>query len=170
MNTRDPRNSRDNTRGSDYRGTEYRDTRYSTTPELRPDRSWLRWVIPAAIAALVLPLLFHRSHREPEQTTSAFQQSDNTMTNHLASLPTSTSLYFENGGADLTDADRQKLAQVASSAKQNGTGISVTGPKERADAVRQALISEGVPESSIEVQEGASDQGTEPVRLTLAQK
>jgi hypothetical protein len=171
VNTRDPREPKDPRDPRDTRGrdTDYSGTRYSTTPEPRPDRSWLRWVIPAAIVALLFPLLFNRGHREPERTPAGATEQQNPTAARLASP---TSVYFESGGANLTDADRQKIADVASSAKQSGAEVALTGSKDRADTVRQALISQGLPESRIEVKEPAaagSDQ-QDRVDITLAEK
>jgi hypothetical protein len=153
VNTRDPRDTKDSrTTDTGYRDT--RETRYSNV-EVRPDRSWLRWVIPAAILALLLPFLFHRGHREPEQrTTAAVEQRDTTTYNRqrLAMAPTSV---YVGSDSTLSDSDRQKIADLASSAR-NGNGVAISGSRSQADAVRQALISQGVPESQIEVRESTA--------------
>lgn len=163
MNTRDPRDPRN---PRDTRDTDYRGTRYSVTPEPRADRSWLRWAIPAALVALLLPLLFHRGHREPERMATV--QHEGLMSNQYAAAP--TMVYFESGGTQLTDAERQKLAEVASTARQSGSGVAVTGSRERVDAVRRALISAGLPESSIQVRESSAGSEAAPVQITLAEK
>jgi outer membrane protein OmpA-like peptidoglycan-associated protein len=166
VNTRDPRDPRDprDTRDPrdpidprDTRGTDYRETRvYKAAPEPRRDLRWLGWVIPAALVLLALPFIF-RGHREPEQTrTAAVEQGQSP----------STSVYLNRGSSALTDADQQKLAQVVSSARQNGSSIAVSGSREGADAVRQALVSQGVPESSIRVSEASTgDPGRVDVTL-----
>jgi hypothetical protein len=154
VNTRDPRDPRDS-RGTDTGYRETRDTRYSNV-EVRPDRSWLRWVIPAAILALLLPFLFHRGHQPEQRTTAAVEQHDTTAQHdtttdqqHLAMAPTSV---YVGSDSTLSDADRQKIADLANSAR-TGNGVALSGSKTQTDTVRQALISQGVPESQIEVRE-----------------
>jgi len=73
-------------------------------------------------------------------------------------LPCSTSVYLSSGSSTLTDADQQKLPQCVSAARQNGSSIAVTGSREGADAVRQALVSQGVPEANIRVSEAAAGE------------
>lgn len=167
---RDPKDSRVRDNGyRDYRDT--RDTRYTTTNmEGRTDRNWLRWAIPAAIVAVLLPFLFGRGHREPEQGISStnYGQGDAMTSRRVASVP--TSVYFSNGGSTLSDADQAKLAQVASSARQSNTVVSLSGTREQTDAVRQALISQGMPDSRIEMRESANAGSDGRVEISLAQK
>jgi outer membrane protein OmpA-like peptidoglycan-associated protein len=92
------------------------------------------------------------------QTPEAQQQQ------HLA-MASTTSVYVASD-ATLSDADRQKLADVANSARQSGGAVSVSGEKTQADAVRQALVSQGVPESQIEVKEPASAPSNGRVDVT----
>lgn len=182
MNTRDPRDPKD-TRAGDTGYRDTRDTRYSNV-EVRPDRSWLRWVIPAAIVALLLPFLFHRGHHEPEQGTAAIQQPEtthpdatttqtpgtaatqpDTTAQHMAMAPTSV---YVGSDSTLSDADKQKLSDVASTARQSGSGVAVSGSRSQADAVRQALISQGVPDSQIEIREAAA--GGEDGRVDITSR
>ena len=154
MNTRDPRDPRDT------RDTEYRQTNvYRTVQEPRRDLRWLGWAIPVAIALLVSPFIF-RGHREPVQTA-------NIAVEQARQIP-ATSVYLNSGTNTLTDADQQKLAQMASSARQNGSNVDVTGSRDGADAVRQALISQGVPESSIHVSEAATGANQDAGRVDIS--
>jgi len=125
--------------------------------EARSNLKWLYWAIPLAIVLLALPFIF-RGQREPVQTrTAAVEQRP---------LQCSTSVYLTSGSSTLTDADLQKLAQCVSSARQNGSSIAVTGSTEGANAVRQVLVSQGVPEANIRVSEAAAgDPGRVDVTL-----
>jgi hypothetical protein len=172
VNTRDPRDPRD-------RDTGYKETRttYTTTPEPRSERSWnwLRWAIPVAIAALVLPLLF-RGHREPEQRPPTAleqpQQQGQPMAQQgqpMAQQGQQVGSTFLEGGATLSDADRQKLAEMAKTAKEQGTGVTVIASRENSEPVRQELIAQGVPESSIEIRPPAVPDSNQ-VELRLAEK
>ena len=140
MSTRDPR---------DPRVT-------GVAAEPRSNLKWLYWAIPLALVLLALPFIF-RGQREPVQTrTAAVEQRQ---------LPC-TSVYLNSGSTTLTEADQQKLAQCVGSARQNGSSIAVTGSREGADAVRQALVSQGVPEANIRVSEAAAgDPGRVDVTL-----
>jgi len=153
VNTRDPRDPRD-ARDTDYRQSNV----IRAGQEPRSDYRWLWWVIPVAIALLASPFIF-RGRREPVQTTAAVGQA--------TQIP-STSLYLNSATDTLTVADQQKLAQVASSARQNGSNIDVAGSRDRADAVRQALISKGVPESSIHVSQAATAASQDAGRVDIS--
>ena len=146
MNTRDPRDPKDPKETGVYRAA-----------EARTNLKWLYWAIPLALIVLALPFIF-RGQREPAQTrTAAVEQRQ---------LPCSASVYLSSGSGTLTDADQQKLAQCASSARQSGSSIAVTGTREGADAVRQVLVSQGVPEANIRVSEAAAgDTGRVDVTL-----
>jgi hypothetical protein len=164
VNTTDPRDPRDPIDPRDTRDTRGRDTGYRESHVYRaapPPRrlGWLGWAIPAAIVLLALPFVF-RGHREPEPIrTAAVDQRQ---------MPP-TSVYLNTGTDALSDVDQQKLAQMASAARQSGSSIAVTGPREGADAVRRTLISQGVPEASIRVSEatigGTQDSGRVDVSL-----
>jgi outer membrane protein OmpA-like peptidoglycan-associated protein len=152
VNTRDPRDP------GDSRNTEYRQSNVIRAGE-EPGRDlrWLWWVIPVAIALIALPFIF-RGHREPVQaTTAAVEQAT-----------PSTSVYLNNASDTLTDADQQKLARVASSARQNGSSIDVAGSGDRANAVRQVLISQGVPESNIHLSEAAAAASQDATRVDVS--
>jgi len=141
MNTRDPRDPRE--------------TGVYRAAEPRSNLKWLYWAIPLVLVLLALPFIF-RGQREPVQTrTAAVEQRQ---------LTCFASVYPTSGSSTLTDADQQKLAQCVSSAKQSGSSIAVAGSREGADAVRQALVSQGVPEANIRVSEAA---GGDPGRVDV---
>jgi outer membrane protein OmpA-like peptidoglycan-associated protein len=84
------------------------------------------------------------------------------------------SVYFETGQADLDAADRQNLKSVAEAAKVSGKPITLTGytdpsgdqqqneslAKDRAAAVRLALLSDGVADSQIIMKPPAAVTGS----------
>ena len=145
MNTRDPRDPKET---GGYR-----------VAERRTNLRWLYWAIPLALILLALPFIF-RGQREPVQTrTAAIEQTQPAC---------STSVYLSSASGTLTDADQQKLAQCVSSARQNGSSIAVTGSREGADAVRQALISQGVPESSIHLSQADTGAGQDAGRVDIS--
>ena len=146
MNTRDPRDPRDPRETGVYRAA-----------ERRSNLKWLYWAIPLALVLLALPFIFRGQHEPVQTRTAAVEQRQ---------LPCSTSVFLNSGSTALTDADQQKLAQCVNSARQNGSSIAVTGSREGADAVRQALVSQGVPEGNIRVSEAATgDPGRVDVTL-----
>src|SRR5215469_5067906 len=149
MNTRDPRDPKD--------PRDPRETGVYRAAEPRRNLKWLYWAIPLALVLLALPFIF-RGHREPVPTrTAAVEQRQ---------VPCSASVFLSSGSTTLTDADLQKLAQCVSSATQSGSSIAVTGSREGADVVRQALVSQGVPEANIRVSEAATgDPGRADVTL-----
>ena len=151
MNTRDPGDPKDPKDPRDPR-----ETGVYRAAEPRSNVKWLYWAIPLALVLLALPFIF-RGQREPVQTrTAAVEQRQ---------LPCAA-VNLSSGSSTLSDADLQKLAQCVSSAKQNGSNIAVTGSREGADAVRQALVSQGVPAANIRVSEAAAgDSGRVDVTL-----
>jgi OmpA-OmpF porin, OOP family len=126
-------------------------------------RSWVPWVVGLAIAAVALAFLLNRFGHNRTVRTPAAARTEAPRPTHLASLP--AQVYFEPGQADIDATDRKTLAEVASTVRASGTPVAVTGytdrsgteqqnlelAKNRADAVRAALISEGLPESRIEM-------------------
>jgi outer membrane protein OmpA-like peptidoglycan-associated protein len=138
MNTRDPRDPKD--------PRAPRETGVYRAAEPRSNLKWLYWAIPLALVLLALPFIF-RGQREPVQTrTAAVEQRQ---------LPCAA-VNLNSGSSTLTDADQQNLAQCVSSARQNGSSIAVTGSREGTDAVRQALVSQGMPDANIRVSEATT--------------
>lgn len=139
------------------------------SPEPARRRSMLPWAIGVAVAVLGLAFLLNRfmQERDMRTTTAATTTADDTAETgtrlSVASLP--AQVYFEPGDASIDNTDRQTLAEVARSARASGTPVVVTGytdesgdaqqnlelAKSRADAVREALVQEGLSESSIQM-------------------
>lgn len=141
--------------------------RAATEPERHRKSRWLPWAIAAGVAALVLSLFFNRGgidRRERAATATPAPAADNTGRTRLASV-SSTQVYFESGEANIDSEDRREIARMAQSSKAEGRPIAVTGhtdrsgdqtqnlelAKNRATAVRDALVAEGVSESNIEM-------------------
>jgi outer membrane protein OmpA-like peptidoglycan-associated protein len=112
----------------------------------RPARRWIPWAVAAAIAIAVIGLLSSRhGNRERTDVTAA-----------ATSLP--ASVYFDVGRADLTTSGQRTIQSVASSVRDSSAPVAVTGytdssgdpaqnaelAKNRASAVRDALVREGV--------------------------
>lgn len=134
-----------------------RDTGVYRAAEPRSNLKWLYWAIPLALVLLALPFIFRGQREQPVQTrTAAVEQRQ---------VPCAA-VNLASGSTTLTDADQQNLAQCATSARQTGSNIAVTGSREGADAVRQALVSQGVPDANIRVSEAATgDPGRVVVTL-----
>jgi outer membrane protein OmpA-like peptidoglycan-associated protein len=135
------------------------DTRAAQTTEARPlpstlgrqterkRRAWWPWAVAAGVAMLAL-LLFANMPRDTAET---------------ARPTASTSVYFATGETTIDSADRIKIASLAESVKRGDRPVAVTGytdrsgdsarnieiAQERAAAVREALVAEGVTESKI---------------------
>jgi len=150
-------------------------TSYTATPAARPvvqetraSRNWIPWAIAAGIAALAFALLFNRpTNDRPATTTARTTTGDNV---RLASAQ----VYFGSGDTSINANDRQKIASVAQTAKDQNRPVTVTGytdrsgnvdsnmevAKNRAVAVRDALVAEGVSESKIVLDPPATVTGT----------
>jgi outer membrane protein OmpA-like peptidoglycan-associated protein len=116
-------------------------------------RPWLPWAIAAGVGALALMLFFNRPddggaiERSAQATSSA----------------ESARVYFGSGETTIDGGDRVKIASVAETAKRDNRPVTITGytdrtgdptqneeiAKDRAAAVRDALVAEGVNESNI---------------------
>jgi len=139
---------------------------YATAASRAPERrSWMPWAIAAGVAALLLGFLYSRGMRH-----------DANVAQGTATRLTTAAMnvYFETGQADLDAADRRSLKSVADAAKASGRSITVTGytdpsgdalqnetlAKDRAAAVRLALLSDGVAETQIIMRPPAAITGT----------
>jgi len=141
--------------------------------------SWMPWAIAAGIAVMAL-VLFNRLGTHPANNTrtagttatDTATEGSNMQRRRLALVE--TRVYFNSGETAIGNDDRQKIANVAQSAKQQNSTVSVTGytdrtgdrnqnreiAKSRASAVRDVLVSEGVGESKIVMQPPAEVTGT----------
>ncbi|NLG76331.1 MAG: DUF937 domain-containing protein [Xanthomonadaceae bacterium] len=137
-------------------------------PERRHEResrrSWLPWAAAAGVAALALLLIFNR----PDDTANLESSAQ------VTTGAESARVYFGSGEATIDDGDRVKIASVAEAAKRAGRSIRITGytdrsgdpsqnetiAKNRAAAVRDALLAEGVDESQIVMDPPARLTGT----------
>jgi len=113
------------------------------------NRDWLPWTIAAGIALLGVLFFVNRTADRQELTTAQ------------APASASTKVYFAVGDASLHPRDRQRLASLAQSAKDRS--LAITGytdrtgdrdlnlelAKDRAYAVRDALVDAGVAEEKI---------------------
>jgi OOP family OmpA-OmpF porin len=118
----------------------------------RQRNAWLPWAIAAGVAALGLLLLFNRTADRTDVETA-----------QTTASATSTRVYFGSGETTIDGEDRLKIASIAQSAKGRDRPVAVTGytdrsgdrdqnmelAKDRATAVREALVAEGVAESKI---------------------
>ena len=128
--------------------------RTSATSVVPERRSWIPWAIAAGVVALLLGFLYSRAARH-----------DANVAQDTASRLTTAAMnvYFETGQSDLDASDRRTLKSVADAARASGKPITLTGytdptgdqqqnetlAKNRAAAVRLALLSDGVAESQI---------------------
>jgi outer membrane protein OmpA-like peptidoglycan-associated protein len=126
----------------------------TATPEPTHRRAgWVPWAVAAAIAALAL-MIFNRPGERAQRT---------------AAVPTETAtrVYFETGQTAVDNEDRVKIATIAKTVKIQDRPVAITGytdpsgdrernreaAQERAAAVREALVAEGIPESRIQIAE-----------------
>jgi outer membrane protein OmpA-like peptidoglycan-associated protein len=139
--------------------------RATATPERDKKSRWLPWAIAAGVAALAL-LIFNRggNNRHEQAATTSAPAADNAGRTRLASA-SSTEVHFESGQANIDSEDRREIARIAEYSKAEGRPVAVTGhtdrtgdqaqnlelAKDRATAVRDALVAEGVAESNIEM-------------------
>jgi OOP family OmpA-OmpF porin len=134
----------------------------------RERQNWLPWAIAAGVAVLGVLLLFNRTADrtgvETAQTTAT-------------TADDSARVYFDSGETTIDGEDRLKIASIAQSARGQDRPVAVTGytdrsgdreqnmelAKNRATAVREALVAEGVAESKIVMDPPAevTDAGTE---------
>ncbi|HWK75541.1 MAG TPA: OmpA family protein [Povalibacter sp.] len=122
------------------------------------NRDWLPWAIAAGIALLGVLFFVNRTADRQELTTAQAPASDD---DPLKLASASTKVYFAVGDASLHPRDRQRLASLAQAAKDRS--LAITGytdhtgdralnlelAKDRAYAVRDALVDAGVAEERI---------------------
>ena len=129
-------------------------------PTVTRERNWWPWAIAAGLAALALVFMFNRTSDDQGLTAQSPSQSSRERV-RLASA--ATRVYFGRGDTSIDAEDRRKIASAAESAKTHDRAVAVTGytdrtgndqqniavAKDRAVAVRDALVAEGVAESRI---------------------
>jgi len=127
-------------------------------PPARGNRRWLPWgLAAAALIAIGASMLMNRTgDRRPSAQVSAGPTAERLMA-------ASTSVYFDTGQTTLDEADQATLTSIAEVARANGQSVTLTGytdasgdraqneglARDRANAVRTALMSSGLPESQI---------------------
>ena len=123
-------------------------------------RRWIPWAIAAAIAVAALALLSPRTGNR-ERARVAATNSTQTATPVAQSLP--VSVYFDTGRADLNSHGERTILQVATTVKKSSMPVAVTGyadasgdpgqnaelAKNRASAVRDELVRDGVEPSHV---------------------
>jgi OOP family OmpA-OmpF porin len=140
------------------------------------ERSWLPWAAAAAIAALGLLFFVSRTadHQGtpggrveiaevPDAGAPAEQDQARADSAGVAATADSARVYFDTGDASIDHEDRLRIASVAETAKSSDRPVAITGytdqkgnadsndklVRNRAEAVRNALVNEGVAESQI---------------------
>jgi len=122
------------------------------------NRDWLPWAIAAGIALLGVLFFVSRTADRQELTTA---QGPAAGSDRLKMASASTKVYFAIGDASINPEDRQRLVSLAQSAKDRP--LAITGytdrsgdegrnlelAKDRAYAVRDALVDAGVAEEKI---------------------
>ena len=144
------------------------------------DRSWLPWATAAAVAVLGVMFFVSRTAEHQETSSGGVQVAEVADTAAPSGAAVPTSVYFESGDANIDQEDRLRIASVAQSARSADRPVAITGytdrngdenrnrelANDRALAVRDALVSEGVAESKIVVDpprtvsgSGSDDEG-----------
>jgi outer membrane protein OmpA-like peptidoglycan-associated protein len=127
---------------------------------------WRPWAIAASLGALALLFFLNRGDQSGQvNVAEVASESDQAPT---------TRVYFESGETSIDQEDRIKLASVAGSARDADREVAITGytdstgdrdqnlevAKNRAVAVREVLVAEGVAESKITMAPPAEVTGT----------
>ena len=149
-------------------------TAFATASHERARKNrWIPWAAAAAVAVFAVWLFGNRANHPGPPTTASMSTTTPTTGSEpragtsqanrirVASLP--ANVYFDSGEASIDTNDRKTIAEVAATVKQAGQSVEVTGytdrtgspqqnlelAKDRADAVREALVREGVAESDV---------------------
>lgn len=135
------------------------------------DGAWLPWAAAAGVVMLGLLFFVNRTADHHAAETALVPAASDSM--KLAVAP--TRVYFEVGEAVLNQEDRQRIASAAASAKTHDRPVAITGytdrsgdedqnyalAKDRAYAVRDALVDAGVAEEKIVVDPPALVTGSD---------
>ncbi|MET0988543.1 MAG: OmpA family protein [Steroidobacteraceae bacterium] len=145
----------------------------TASPEHTRKNRWIPWAAAAAVAVFAVWVFGNRANNPGAPTTASTSTATPTTGSEtragtiepnrirVASLP--ANVYFDSGEASIDANDRKTIAEVAATVKQAGQSVEVTGytdrtgspqqnlelAKDRADAVREALVREGVAESDV---------------------
>ncbi len=129
------------------------------------DKPWLPWAIAAGIAVFGTLFFVNRTAEHQEAPEGAVQVAEAPGDSGRLRVATADSaqVYFETGDASIDAEDRQRIADLASTARDSERPVTITGytdrtgdqgqnlelAQDRAQAVRQALVNEGVREDRI---------------------
>ena len=136
----------------------------ATVPVKRPsDRTWLPWAAAAGIAVIGLLFFVNRTADNQEMRGGAVQIVNVPQDASSSAPADSAKVYFGSGETTIDGEDRMRIASIAQSARRADRPVGITGyadqtgeegqdgelARDRAQAVRDALVDEGVQESRI---------------------
>jgi outer membrane protein OmpA-like peptidoglycan-associated protein len=129
------------------------------------DKPWMPWAIAAGIAVFGVLFLVNRTSEHQEAPGGAVQIAEIADSSDRLRVATADSaqVYFESGDASIGQDDRRRIADMATSVRDTEQSLGITGytdrsgdqdqnlelAKDRAQAVREALVSEGIREDRI---------------------
>lgn len=129
------------------------------------DKPWLPWAVAAGVAVLGVMFFVNRTSEYQDAPGGAVQIAEvpQDATPLRVAEADTTKVYFELGDASIDQEDRQRIADMAQSARSSDRSVAITGytdrtgnelqnaelAKNRAMAVREALVDEGVQEERI---------------------
>jgi outer membrane protein OmpA-like peptidoglycan-associated protein len=133
----------------------------------RSQMRWWPWAVAAALIAVIAAALIGRFGDRARTSVAQSRTAERLV---LAS----TSVYFDTGQTTLDEADRAAVSSIAQAAQASGHSVTLTGytdpsgdraqnegiARDRANAVRTALIASGLPESKIVMQPPADVTGS----------
>ena len=140
------------------------------------DNPWLPWAIAAGIAVFGVLFFVNRTAEHQDAPQGAVQIAE--VPGNAARLRVATAdsaqVYFDSSDASIDTADRRRIADMASAARDSERPVTITGytdhgdedrnltlARDRAQAVRQALVSEGVREDRIVMDPPRSATGSD---------
>jgi outer membrane protein OmpA-like peptidoglycan-associated protein len=143
----------------------------AATPAIAPaqsprDKPWMPWAIAAGIAVFGVLFLVNRTSEYQEAPDGAVQiaeVADSSDRLHVATAEDSAQVHFESDDASIGQDDRRRIADMATSVRDTEQSLGITGYTDRAgdqdrnlelaadrtQAVREALVSEGIREDRI---------------------
>lgn len=141
------------------------------------DKPWMPWAIAAGIAVVGVLFFVSRTAEHQDVPAGAVQVAEMPAEGGdrlRVAMADSTKVYFDTGDANIDSADREQIASVAQAARDTEREVTITGytdhtgdqgtneelAKNRAMAVREALVNEGVREDRIVMDPPRSVTGT----------